>query len=144
MDFKKTVIAVGLAGKQAFKLALFGKDDKPGNHLFGLGDDFLVTLHFSQLDQPGGIIQLGLQRRDHGDLAFQPVFLAHRLLGGGLVIPEISVRAQRLQLGKTGSGDVEIDMLSKQVDGRRDDVDLGLRFSLHVVSISGGLGAARR
>ena len=144
MNFKETVIAVGLARKQAFKLPFFGQDDQPGDHLLGLGDDLLVTFHLPQLDQAGGVVQFRLKRGDYVDLAFKPVLLAHRVLGGGLIVPEITVRAQRLKLGKTRRGGVEIDMLSKQVDGRGDDVDPGLRFSLHVLSVPGVSGAVRR
>ena len=73
-----------------------------------------------------------------------PVTFAHGLLRRCLVVPEIAIRAQRLQLGKARCRDVEINMLSKQVNGRRDDVDLGLRFSLHVVSVSHLAGRAAR
>jgi hypothetical protein len=67
-------------------------------------------------------------------MALQPVFLAHGFLRGGLVVPEIAIGAQGFQFGKSRRRGIKINMLPEKVDGRPDDLDLGLRFSLHVLS----------
>ena len=131
MNFEETVIAVRLAGQQAFQLLFLGNDDQAGDGRLGLGNHIRVAFHLAKLDQPGSVIKFGLQRGDHLDLALQPVLFAHGLLGLGLIIPEITLGAERFKLFQALAGHIKINMLSQQLDCRGDGFDMGLGFSLH-------------
>ena len=108
MHFEIAVIAVRLARQQAFQL-LLGRDlAQPGQHLLGLGDDILVTLHLAEFDQLQRIVQLALNGAIAFDALFQLGALAQQFLRLVAVVPQIGVGREGIQLVEPGNRTIPV------------------------------------
>jgi hypothetical protein len=75
---------------------------------FSIGNHRLVVLGFGHLDETDGIIELVFHGAVSGDGAFQPVALAHEILRGLRVIPELRRFGLRVQLVEATDGFVPV------------------------------------
>ena len=87
MDFEETVIAVGLARKEAFQLPLGSYRPKCGKRFFRLVQRFGVRLLFRKGDQFHRVIELLLNRLEFSEALFCRRPLAHDRLSPIGVVP---------------------------------------------------------
>ena len=105
MDLEIAIVGVGFPGQQAGQLALGDHGPKPGQIGLGFGDAGLVLLGLAQLDQGQRVLQAPLEAAVLGDRLVEARALAHDLLGGLGIVPEVGVLGagvQRLQALERG------------------------------------------
>ena len=105
MDFGIAIVGAGLSGQQAGQLALGDHGPKPGQVGLGFGDAGRVVLGRAQLDQGQRVLQALLEAAVLGDRLVEARALAHDLLGGLGIVPEVGVlgaEVQRLQALERG------------------------------------------
>ena len=99
MHLEISVVAVGLAGKQALELALAGLRAQALQRRLGLGKDGLVVLGLRELDQAQRVLELALDLAVALDAALQARALAQQRLRRRGLLPEVRVLDEGVELG---------------------------------------------
>ena len=102
------VVAVGLAGQQALDLAALRvlRDAAEGGH--AVGDHGRVALGLGHGDQLDRVGELVLEGGEPVDLARQAIALAHHLLRGVAVVPELRILGAGVQLCEASGRDIPV------------------------------------
>ena len=98
MDFEIGVEAVGLAREQGLDLPARGLLLDRLDRVLALGDGGLVALHLAEFDQRRGVLEILLELLDRGDGLVELLTLAHDLLRGLRIVPEVGVLGRGVQL----------------------------------------------
>jgi hypothetical protein len=119
VDLDVAVVGVGLAGEQAFQLALRRPRPQRLELRFGLGDRTLVALGLAQLDQGQRVIEFLLERPVGLDGVVEMGALARQLLGRRPVVPEVGVLGLGVQLVEPLQRPIPVKDASAATPGRR-------------------------
>ncbi len=115
VDFKVAVIAVRLPRKQAFGLTPLGFFRKRAQAGQRFGHDSRIAFHFRQFHQFDRIVHIGFKPLHALDLVGQQRALAHELLGGFGIIPQLRVFGPVVQLRKAVDCDIPVKDASSAV-----------------------------
>ena len=74
-----------------------------------------VALGLAELDQGDGILDILLEALDRGDLVFERRALAHDLLRGVGIVPEVGIFGEGIQFGEAALGIVPVKDASSAV-----------------------------
>ena len=128
MDLEIAVIAVGLAGKQAFELALGNLDAQNLELRLGLGDDCGVALRFAELDEAELVLELALDQAIATDRAIKLVALTQQRLRRRRILPQIGVLRLGVELVKAARCVVPVKDASSAGPTRRVPPPPPLKF----------------
>ena len=94
------VVAVGLARQQRLDLLATGIRCELAQHGLAFLDGGLVFFRFAEFDQRDCIVEIALELLKGCDGSVQRLALAHHLLRGLRVIPELGIFGALVQLGQ--------------------------------------------
>ena len=115
MHFEIGVVAVGLAGEQRLQLQALGLREQrlQRRDAFLLGR--LVAFRLAELDERHGVVELALELLLRAEPLLELAALAHDLLRGLGVVPEIGVFDARVQLAETTGRRIDVKDASSAV-----------------------------
>ena len=108
MYFEKTIIAVRLAGQQAFQLEFLGAQLQIAERARCFGKTVLVLFFLGKLRQGQRIFEFTLETAVSGNRLIKAGALLHQRLGGLLVIPKLGILGARVQLFQAFNRFVEV------------------------------------
>jgi hypothetical protein len=100
MDFKVTVIAVGLSGQKRFALKAGNIAFEGADGGFGVRNDALIALLLAHGDEFGIVIQSRCQFQNAIDAVVQMLALAHQFLRFLRVVPQAWVFGALVQIAE--------------------------------------------
>jgi len=115
MDFDIGVVAVGLAREQGLDLTSFGLRLQRLEQVDALFLGLRVALGLAELDQRHGVVEFALELRHQAELFLKLGALAHDLLRGLGVVPEIGVFDPRVQFREAACGCLDVKDASSAV-----------------------------
>ncbi len=108
MDLDIGVVGVGLAGEQRLDLGRARLVARGLQRGLGLGDDGVVAFGLAHLDQFEIVVEGGFELAVAADRFLQPRALAHHVLRGGGVVPEVGIFGFGRQFIETAKGGIPV------------------------------------
>ena len=115
MHFHVGVVAVGLARQERLDLAAGSLGLEGADMLLAFLHGRRVALGLAEFDQGDGILEVLLEPLDGGDLVLERRALAHDLLRGLGIVPEVRVFGEGIQFGEAALGIVPVKDASSAV-----------------------------
>ena len=134
VDFDVAVVVIGLARQQGLQFHLAGAFLQDANLGLGIVDHALVAFHLAQLDQFEQFGQLALGGAAALDGGIEFSALAHDLLRGGGVVPQVRILGRGIELVEAHQGLVPIEMALEQRHRAQDVLGERLDLGAHVCS----------
>jgi hypothetical protein len=108
VDLEIAIVAVGLAGEEAFELALRGFGAQSVERRLSFLDDAVIALGLAQFDELDRVGVILLDAFVAADEVVEPAALAGELLRRLRIIPECGVFSLRVQLGEAACRDIPV------------------------------------